>query len=247
MRLLTSRNRVLLPAALALAVLCLPVSGFMWSGTLNYFASFNEPGLPTGSGNQTWKAFGGSATVQGPLNIFEVAFPVPEDGEVMIQPNPGSVDADLICQLTKPVTAQTTHVTFTLEAIGNFSDLDVILSDVGDTDILGLQFKDDRHVVVGGQVVELPLGSGEVGVQVHITLETNSLGGQKWKLIMKGSSDEVTASGTISVATLSVSSIHFLRRTGQVGGIWALDDVLVTSSNPDTNTFSVDGSYRQTK
>jgi len=247
MKPVTSRNRVLLPAVLALAVLCLPVSGFMWFGTINYFASFNEPALPTGSGNQAWKAFGGSATVHGPLNIFEVAYPTPEDGEVTIQPNSGSVDADLVCELTKPVAAQLTNISFTLAAVNGFSDLDVRLSDVGDTDILGLEFKGDGHVVVDGQVVALPLLSGEMDVMVNVTLETTSLGVQAWRLALSGSSDKVTASGILNVTTLSVSSIHFLRRAGQVGGIWTLDDVLVTSSDPSITTYSVDGSYRQTK
>lgn len=234
----------MLPALLGLALLSLPVSGFMWSGTLNFYANFNDPQAQSG-GNQTWKAFGGSASVDGPVNIFEVVFPMPQDGEVEIQPNPGPDDADLVCELTMPVVAQRCDIAFALTAVGDFSDLDVRFADVGDSGILDLHFNDDRHVVVDGQPVALPLLPGEVDLYVKITLETTSVGSQLWSMTVSGPSNSVSVAGSLSVPSLALESIHFLRRAGQVGGIWHLDDVVVTSNDPNSTDFAADGAFRK--
>jgi hypothetical protein len=220
------------PTLLVLALLSLPASGFMSSGVLNYFANFNDP-QGQGGGTPSWKAIGGSATVEGAPGIFDVVFPTPQDGVIEIQANPGTVDADLVCELALPVEAQSCDIGFALSAIGDISDLDVRFEDVGDTGILDLQFTEDRRVLVGGQDVALPLLPGEVDLYVNITLQTSIVGSQMWDMTLTGPTSSLNLSGTLNVPTLSLASIHFLRRAGQVGDIWHLDNVVVTSNDPD--------------
>jgi hypothetical protein len=237
------RRRWMLSALLTLGVLCLPVFGFVWAGSLNYFASFNEAGSQSG-GTMTWAAFGGSASVSGAQDVFEVVFPTPQDGEIEIRPNLGSTDASLVCGLTLPVDAKRCDIGFTLEAVSNFSDLDVRFSDVGDTGILDMHFNDDRHVAVDGQAVALPLLPGEIKLYVNVTLETSALGTQMWKLTLTGPTDSETISGTLNVPSMSLATIYFRRLAGQIGGTWHLDDVVVTSNDPSYPDFAASGAIR---
>ncbi len=237
------RPRVL-PLLLALGLLCLPAVAYWSSGTLNYYANFNDPTPPPPGGAKTWKAVGGSVTAEGPAQVFEVVFPTPGDGEMQIRPNTTGSDADLVCDLTVPVEGVRCDVGFSLSAVDGFSDIDVRFDDVGDSGILDLHFNDDRHVVVnGGMPVALPLLPGETAIYVNITLESSLVSGQTWELTLTGPTITKQVSGTMAVPTLSLSSIHYIRRAGEVGGTWRLDDVVVTSDNGSATDFIAEGLY----
>ncbi len=237
-------SRWLLPAALLLAVLGLPASGSVGSSTLNYYANFNDAAAQ-GPGNKTWKAYGGAVSVDGPQDVFQVVFPTPQDGEMEIQPNPFGSDSELSFELDMPVIAPLCDVGFALTATsGVFSDFDVRFDDVGDIGVLDMQFTEEGTVRVDGQEILLPLLGGEVELYVNVTLETTAVGSQMWSMTLTGPSVSATASGSLNVPTLTLNSLHFIRRAGEVGAVWTLDDVLVTSSDPNSPNFVPDGAFR---
>jgi len=234
-------GRTLLIAVLAIGLVGwfgLPAVGFT-SGIVHFFANFNDPPTPGPGAAKTWVALGGQSTVQGDQDIFNFVFPTPEDGEVEIVENLGTEASQLICDFDTPVYGEIANISFSLEAVGGFSDLDVRFDDVGDTGVLDMHFNEDRHVVVEGKVLPLPLLPGETEMLINVTLQNLMTGGQMFTLTVVGPSGSAAVMGMLNLPGMNVADLHFIRAPGVVGGRWHVDDVFVTSQDTPFNQLEV--------
>ena len=239
-------GRRLLLSALVLAALAWPVTAFVGGTVLNFFADFNQPASSAPGSNPTFQVAVGSAVVFGPQNVFDIAFPgIPENGVLEIAENAGVIDAVLVCEMDKPAHGDRIDVGWSMSAFEGSSELDVRFNDVGDTGILDVHIQDDRHLVVNGIPVDLPLFPGETDFHVDLVLEQHTMGFQTWTVTVTGPQASITRSGPLSVGTLNIGTIDIIREAGAVGGVWHLDNLLVTSQSTIYQDMIPVGGYRQ--
>jgi hypothetical protein len=242
-RILCIPGRRLLTALVAVGLVglfVLPATGFSTSGIVHFYASFNDRTAQGPSTNKSWVAYGGSSTVVGDQDIFNIVFPSPEDGEVEVSENPGSSNSELVCDFDIPVYGEIANISFSLTAVSGFSDLDVRFDDVGDTGVLDMQFTEDRYVHIENKTLPMPLLMGETGMIVNVTIQSVEGGGQIFTLTLSGPTSSSAVMGMLNLPSLNVADVHFLREAGVVGGRWRIDDVLVTSQEMGANEVEIE-------
>jgi len=227
-------------AAVALAAGATPI--------VNFFADFNDASVQGPGTDKSFHVFGGTAIVHGPQEVFEIAFTQPGDGELQVIENTGIDPSALDCELVVPAMAKRIDVSWAMRFEGVPTALEVRFDDVGDTGVLDVIFDDQGNVIVNGTPWDLPLLAGEQEFAVHLALESHVLGLKLWTLTLTGPTQSATYGGTLALPTLNLSKIHLVRLPlsgGATGGVWFMDDLLVSSYDPSYGGFVPTGSLRK--
>ena len=163
--------------------------------------------------------------------VFDVDFPQPNNGVLVVGENNTGAPARLRGELTSPVTSAAAYVSFRLTPIENYGDLVVSLAEDGESGMIDITFDPDGRVRVGNESRPLP---GLPGDDIHVRLELrDSLFGHKtFVLTLEGPLGFEELNGSLGTDHGALEVIEFMRLGGSSGAIWHLDELLVTSSVP---------------
>ncbi|GJM21087.1 MAG: hypothetical protein DHS20C15_10020 [Planctomycetota bacterium] len=194
---------------------------------IHLWADFDGPQVGGGG----IKAEIGSFKPMAGASVFDVIYPVPDQGVLRISENQTGSEARLLAELTSPVDAAVAHVSFLLTPVATFGDLIVVLAEDGESGMIDIKFDPGGRVRVGSNSRLLPGMPGDT-IEVRVELRRSLFGQKSYTLELQGPLGIEEMSGPLGFGHGDLGTVEFRHPGSTNDGSWYVDDLLVTSSAP---------------
>lgn len=221
-----------------MAVVCLLVPTWSLATRVIYHfvADFDATVDPGSEAPPEFEAKGGTLTVQGPPNIFDIVVDGSGAGAVIIAENPFGMAGTLTGSLDEPSYDSVIDIDVLLTPGASVSELTVALIDDNGGGMIDLEFDDEDggKIIVNGQTVHISSGgegSGPIGpITVGMHLTASMLNVNSYTVTVSGSFGSHEFSGFLPLSgPLSLAKVKFVRPGNVAGGTWTMDNLVVSS------------------